>query len=472
MSSHRSSNPFLESSQHGPSRRASISTTSSRRYQDSSTRSSGHQSSYEDLTKASKQISVAHKRLKEQEMRAADAEQQVLALVDKLKLVNQERIAAIQQASKANEELTLYKIQLQTAHQEIRRGQEIIDKVEHDRYEAEKAAAEARRMARTYQRDLMIMRAMDEGRKLGMQEGIEQGRALALREFDMTDDDLAAEYMEYNEEPLQRSNLLASNEDLLNHLPKQSDVEPLVQPPPLESGEPIPVPPPDLVQRTPLPIPDLVQPTPLPIPDLIQVTPVMRPRSFRSPSPSILHQPISIPPDGYVPTLDSDNVIRIPPPHELSRPPPTPERGPSPQLPEIIQEEPRPSSRSHRRRMSNSSMTSGSTFSNAAGHMGRPPSALSAIPEAQSPYSSPVPEMGLHLRHQASHASNFSNIVDPESIGELRDAPGQSASRRSSMAGSTRPGSVQEDRRKSKSTISSVPGITVVPPEKEKKRKV
>ncbi|KAG6920052.1 hypothetical protein DXG01_010120 [Tephrocybe rancida] len=399
MNDRRDSDPNLDlNSMNAPSRRASTSAQSSstgRRYQDGSSRSSGRQSSFEEHSKALKQqLIVANKQLKGHELRAADSEQQLLALATQLKRVNDARIVAVQEAAKAKEELELYRIQLGLAHREIERAQRIIEEVDKERYDAEKAAAEARTEARKYHRDLLMIRAMDEGRKLGMQEGIEQGKALALREIgeygyeDMNDEDYTKDYFDYTDDidyrRRSRSLLLASNEDIVIHPPRSSTSGGSPPPPPAPAPAPTP------------------QPIPVPPPEPVQLVPETRPRSFRSPSPSVHHQPIVIPPDGYIPTVDADNFIRIPPPHELIRPPPTPERTASPQLPQVV-EDLRPPSRSHRRNQSTSSFASTSTHSNVAGPSGRN-APLSAILEVHSPQASPVPQsLDDHiLRHQPS----------------------------------------------------------------------
>lgn len=51
----------------------------------------------------------------------------------------------------------------------------------------------------------------------------------------------------------------------------------------------------------------------------------IRPISIRNHSPTVSHRSFKLPPDGYIPTLDANSVIMLPPPHELSIPvPPTP----------------------------------------------------------------------------------------------------------------------------------------------------
>ncbi|KAG6886315.1 hypothetical protein C0993_006725 [Termitomyces sp. T159_Od127] len=375
MDDRRNSDPNLDATSFTapPSRRASgsLRSSSSGGYQLGRRRSSGRPSSDEDVIRALKeQLFKANSRLKGYELHAADAEEQISALTSHLKLINDRRVTAVQDAAKANEELRLYRTSLESANQEIQRAQEIIDRIEKERYDAEKAAAEAKTMARRFQRELLVMKAMEEGRKLGVQEGFEQARALAFQETDMDEamdeQGYANEYLDYAEPDLRPRSLVVPNEEIVVHSPAPPSV---VHPP-----EPEPEPP--IIERAP--------PEPIPVPPPQPIQPIPTTRPFRSPSPSVTYPPVCIPPDGYIPTIGSDNIIRSPPPHELAKPPPTPEQPPSPQLPDVPpQETPRPSAQSHRRRQSGSSLASALT---PGGALGRPV-ALSAIPEARSPYA-------------------------------------------------------------------------------------
>lgn len=50
----------------------------------------------------------------------------------------------------------------------------------------------------------------------------------------------------------------------------------------------------------------------------------IRPISVYNHSPTVSHRVVRLPPDGYIPTVGSNSVISLPPPHELSMPvPPT-----------------------------------------------------------------------------------------------------------------------------------------------------
>lgn len=185
----------------------------------------------------------------------------------------------------------------------------------------------------------------------------------------------------------------------------------------IESNEEVrrPEPPP----RDPTPPSPPLPPTPVPPPDIHPV-PSARPRSFRNASPS-RHSHISIPPDGYIPSLDADHQIRIPPPHEFSRPPPTPERMQSPPLPRVPDQDPLPirprttgSQRTHRNNPQSSPGSNSTTLSqfdmvNDPEYVSTRRSPLSVIPEVLSTHTSPNPQSlngGHDLRHQSSWVSS------------------------------------------------------------------
>ena len=71
----------------------------------------------------------------------------------------------------------------------------------------------------------------------------------------------------------------------------------------------------------------------MPVPDFNPDPATVPPISVRNRTPSIRHSPIEIPPDGFIPVADESGGLGLPPPHELSRPPPTPGEGNTPITP-------------------------------------------------------------------------------------------------------------------------------------------
>ena len=155
-----------------------------------------------------------------------------------------------------------------------------------------------------------------------------------------------------------------------------------------------------------------VSPSPVPVPS----TSNTRPSSPYRPAP----------PDNFIPSLDADNKIRIPPPFEFQRAAMTPERPVSPQLPPMSDSSqeavmiPGPhvkaphQHRNHHRRHSSSESNS-STLS-ALDIINGPPmgigTPMSIIPEVASVRSSAIqlPDGDHHSRRQRSFVSSYHYI--------------------------------------------------------------
>jgi hypothetical protein len=63
-------------------------------------------------------------------------------------------------------------------HLEIFRAQEVVDKVERQRSDLEEELLRTKDKMRKLARDLAVEHALEEGRRLGFEEGLRQGRAL------------------------------------------------------------------------------------------------------------------------------------------------------------------------------------------------------------------------------------------------------------------------------------------------------
>ena len=71
----------------------------------------------------------------------------------------------------------LYKIQLRTAQNEIYKAQDTIEAVDRQRYNAEKEAAKFRSKTRQLNEDILMLAAREEAWKLGLQDGLNNGRS-------------------------------------------------------------------------------------------------------------------------------------------------------------------------------------------------------------------------------------------------------------------------------------------------------
>jgi hypothetical protein len=242
--------------------------------------------------------------LKQESQRADDNEHRAREAVQRFRAINEARVAAQQDAARANEELRLYKLQLEYAQKEIFKAQEILDSLEAQRHDAETSAANARNVARKLREESLVDLAREEGRRLGLQEGLARARRLGSEQARSTSDRRDSRPVPNN----------SSHDQVeVGSFPRTGT--PAVVEPPLDPiGETMlvfPPSPPAVISPNPqvLSYPEPVPPPPSDI----------RPIVVRNtPSPS--HHPESIiPPEGFIPHAASDSTIRLPPPHEMVR---------------------------------------------------------------------------------------------------------------------------------------------------------
>lgn len=218
--------------------------------------------------------------------------------------------------------IRLYKFQLETAQNEIHRAQSVFNIVEKERYQAELAGAKSRTAARRLNEKHKIHLAREEGRRLGIQEGLEAGRSHGFTE--PGDGPVALNFGGsqiddyYDDEDL-GSEGLDSPGDYTEELyspsspPNTTSILPTTNA--RDTPAPIPVPPP--VQPG-VPATGRLSPLYVPLHD-IHPTPV------HNQVPHPRHENFDVPPDGYIPQSGPDSLPLVPPPHEFLR-----QREPSP----------------------------------------------------------------------------------------------------------------------------------------------
>lgn len=274
-----------------------------------------------------KMIYALTEQLKSETQRADAAEMQATEAVLRLKSANTAKLAAEQDASRANEELQLYKQELERARKELHRAKEIIDTLDAQRLEAEEAAAKARTKAQRFKEQNLVHQAREEGRRLGLQEGLSQGRRLGYEEG------RAAGY-EHGHASATRTYMTAGRDSTIQEEDEEDEGAQLEMPvPSLQVDEPTPQvrhaqPPPS--NRISFPVPEPAEPSVRTSsmtqsekpPQTQEIHPIIV-HNARVPSP---HPQFDNLPDGFIPKQDGDHRIRIPPPHEMgpmpSPPPP------------------------------------------------------------------------------------------------------------------------------------------------------
>ncbi|KAF8906477.1 hypothetical protein CPB84DRAFT_1844332 [Gymnopilus junonius] len=447
--------------------------------------SSFHAEVERGLEKLQAQLQQEKRRSEIAEKRAEDAERKLDELTAHLKVINDARLEALREAGRANEELKLYRIQLDTAQREIYRAQDVIGIVDKQRLVAEKDAAKSRTRARELNERLLMESAKNEAYQLGLQEGLNRGRELAFVRPGFAPNAGEGEngppaQGHYN--PGESPSLSSQNDDSesLSMRPDASPASALNSLPPV-----LALPTHDATEQQDESLAPIPGPSNPPT-ELTSVHPSMHPSQDIRPSSlrNVSHTPkinsAFIPPDNFIPSLDADNRIRIPPPFEFHRTS-TPERQPSPQLPVLsdINQEPIPipprsnipgqrKGYHHARNSSsdsNSSSLSQLELINSTDFFGGLRTPMTMIPEVNSAYtSSPNPHSedghGERADHTAnSHFSASKNMYQSPQTSSIRMPADNKSHRRS------RPRSWMNQQRTSEvSSLATLPDISIQPP--------
>ncbi|KAF8166495.1 hypothetical protein BJ912DRAFT_1067880 [Pholiota molesta] len=123
-------------------------------------------------------MAVTAERLARETARANEAERHATEVLSMFKTTHEAKAKLEREVQRAKDELGLYKVQLDVAQKEIFRAQEVVDKVERQRADLEEELLRTKDKMRKLARDLAVEHALEEGRRLGFEEGLRQGRAL------------------------------------------------------------------------------------------------------------------------------------------------------------------------------------------------------------------------------------------------------------------------------------------------------
>ena len=274
----------------------------------------------------SKWTQTLSSQLSQQKQRADDAERRVTHAAVRLKEETEARTRLEQTLKQKGEELKLYQVQLKKAQGEIYKAQDALAEVEKMRDEAEHAAAKARSIARKLREQRLVDIAREEGRRVGLKEGLARGQEIeyvdrgyayleggaAVEEVD--DDDYYSRTTRSRSSPPPRTaaTIVPSGAPGGGGGGKAPGI---TDPPeervlnPMAVTTPLPIPSPELSP------PKISQPVPVPTPE-----PAIPPRpvSVASVGSRPTHRQVQVPPDVWIPVSDEGGGIRIPPPHELS----------------------------------------------------------------------------------------------------------------------------------------------------------
>jgi hypothetical protein len=218
-------------------------------------------------------------------------------------------------ASRAREELALYKLQLDAAQKEIFRAQEILSAVEGQRDEAEASAAKARTTARLLNEEHLVRAAREEGRRLGFEEGLRRGRQIGFENGHEIgyDDGRSAIHGRMIDRDVPDT---ATDADQARDQDSFGREYPEMRP------ESIRIRTPSIANH---PIQDIRAP---PTARRASTSASSIARTENPPRPQSTHtqastrtrrnSDVSIPPEGWIPQVDGDAIITLPPPHELT----------------------------------------------------------------------------------------------------------------------------------------------------------
>lgn len=227
-------------------------------------------------------------------------------------------------------------MQLEMAQRDILRAQDTVKIVDDQRYEAERSAANARTAFRRLNDERVIQLAREEGRNLGIAEGLERGRAFDLQQANIEAIIASRAHRQQRSTNVDNYDNEYESDSVSSSRSASDSSQPVAaasSAPLVSSPATVPIPTPALNQPTVTSSSQQHQPVFHPITDI-------HPTVVHTVVPEFHHPRVDIPSDGFIPSLGADHRVHLPPPHELVF---TPEPPPEPSLPPILErEEPQP----------------------------------------------------------------------------------------------------------------------------------
>lgn len=251
----------------------------------------------------------AYDQYQTESQRAADAEARALEAARKYRTLNETRVLAQNEAARLKEELRLYKLQLEQAQAEIHKAQDVVRVIEEQRDDAEAAAARSRETARKLHEAMMVEQAREEGRKMGYEEGVKRGRDTVILN-EVRDSGYEGSRAANDSRTLQ--------EKALDRILDDDEGTHRSSTPPPRSSTPRDPRSRKTSSSGPTAGPSRLRQE-ITIPEPMPLSPPARPALSPISSPQ-QHPDVNLPPDGWIPTTGEDQVISLPPPHELQRP--------------------------------------------------------------------------------------------------------------------------------------------------------
>jgi hypothetical protein len=132
-----------------------------------------------DLKQTRKLLNAAFDKLDSESQRTTEAEHQVEDVLARYRTANEEKVVAQQECARLREELSSCQMHLENAESELQWMQEVAQEMTEQRDQADAEAQKAKTVAWKLNKDRLISKALEEGRKLGFEEGFKRGRELA-----------------------------------------------------------------------------------------------------------------------------------------------------------------------------------------------------------------------------------------------------------------------------------------------------